>query len=230
MAAPAIVTSSADTTVETNGTSITITKPTGTVSGDLLLGFVAHDGGSGAITDPTGWTELHNLGSSGAKVKCQIAWLIAGGSEPADYTWSKSGGGETWCGKIFRISGHDGGTPIDTSAETQDAGTTTITCPTVTTGRDDCLVFMSFGQDDTGVPYTHPGGTTEVADFDSVNNPCALGICWFEHATAGATGTKDWTSGDTTESNAFTVSVQPPAGGATVPPLAMHYYRRMRNM
>ena len=61
--------------------SITIGKPSGTASGDLLVAYVA-SGLGGATYTSSGWTQAED----GAQYT--LLWKIAGGSEPADYTFS----------------------------------------------------------------------------------------------------------------------------------------------
>lgn len=67
-------------------TSTTVTKPTGVVSGDFLLAIVTHDGTADTIT-ASGWT-LAAPYVSGSDINGALYYKVAGGSEPANYTFS----------------------------------------------------------------------------------------------------------------------------------------------
>ena len=82
--------------------------PAGIVAGDRLLAFVACSS-SIALTWPAGWTELEDnaTASSGRLV---VAYRDADGTEGASITVTGSGG--TGARQlVFRITGHDPGTP-----------------------------------------------------------------------------------------------------------------------
>lgn len=74
------------------GTSATVTKPTNTTSGDLIVIFVVVEQNTPlTVTPPSGFTTSNTYDGTG-----QVIWTLtktAGGSEPADYTvsWLKSG-------------------------------------------------------------------------------------------------------------------------------------------
>lgn len=73
------------------GTGSTVTKPTGTTSGDLLVAIVASDETSGVwVTLPSGFVEITNGGrssESATQPKYQVATKVAGGSEGANYAF-----------------------------------------------------------------------------------------------------------------------------------------------
>ena len=74
-------------------TSVTITKPAGVVSGDLMIAVITNATDE-TITPPSGWTEYSD--SPRLPSAFNKAWAyrkVAGGSEPANYTWSFTGGG-----------------------------------------------------------------------------------------------------------------------------------------
>jgi hypothetical protein len=66
-------------------TSRSVTKPTGTVQGDVLVAVVTHDGAADAVT-ASGWTLLQY--ASGSNINAGIYYKVAGASEPASYTFS----------------------------------------------------------------------------------------------------------------------------------------------
>jgi hypothetical protein len=182
-------------------TSITVAKPAGTASGDLLIGVVITDGDtSGEFTEPTGWT-LIDMGGSGNDSYgggCTLgAWyLIAGDSEPGSYQWAWTTE-ETVYAFIIRITGHDMDNPID--AWSSDTGTDgfSATCPAVNTTVADSLVLRIFGYDsccgwNANYPNKHIGITVESSrpgcESGAVGH-CSGGAAYTAQATAGDTGT-----------------------------------------
>ena len=94
-------------------TTLSITKPSGTASGDAVILFVTLDGSSGTtITQPSGFTLGGDQFMSGPDTQ-RAVWYhkIAGGSEPAtyDFTFSAS---STGLGAAVAVSGADATTPI----------------------------------------------------------------------------------------------------------------------
>lgn len=81
-----------------NSKSVTVTKPPGTMTGDVLLAIVGNNfGDASAITAPAGWVLLHAVNTSpfdwfNAHVK--VYAKQAGGSEPASYVFTNSFGAE----------------------------------------------------------------------------------------------------------------------------------------
>ncbi len=77
----------AATVTDTVGTSIALSKPAGTVEGDLMIAyvFVPWNGSAGA-TAPAGWNNLHN--DNGLNQSSVSTWYkFASASEPTGWTW-----------------------------------------------------------------------------------------------------------------------------------------------
>ncbi len=202
--------------VTTNGSAITIGKPSGTVSGDLLIAFIGTDGNTEFHTS-SGWARVEESNTSaGNKTTCVVYFLVAGGSEPSDYTFT-GGSNQTRIGTIVRISGQAASGFIDVSGIDNTGDSTTPTSPTVTTTVVDCLVFCFYSQDDEQEGLTHPSGTTEHIDQDNgggANPGCTIGLASYTQAAAGATGTKAWSGGGTTQWVAMQVAIAPVAAAA----------------
>lgn len=189
--APVFHTSSVAT--DTGGS---VTVPSGVVSGDLLFAvFMGFDGSNNTrtITVPAGWTSVGAIRriDGGEKVFAQLAYKVAGGSEPAAYTFTVSGG-TYLCGSMLRISSYDGTTPIELS-EYQTGTGTTRTAPSATSAYDNSmLVIFSLGI--YGVISSTPSGTTERSSWDGgISESFTQAL-----ATAGASGSKTHTqSADT---------------------------------
>jgi hypothetical protein len=118
-----------------SSTTLTVNKPTGVLSGHVLIGTLIHKAAGATVTAPSGFTEVHHAIDTGP---CALyRWIrVAGSSEPSTYTcsWDTSGGG------IFTVeaySGVDNATPIvsgESGIATTDTSTATVrTTPTITT-------------------------------------------------------------------------------------------------
>ena len=79
-------------------TTCTVTKPSGTTSGDILVAAVAKSTTASPSGVPSGWALVTSDTSIKTNVPffnviqngCGFYWKEAGGSEPADYTWTST--------------------------------------------------------------------------------------------------------------------------------------------
>jgi len=74
-------------------TSYSVTKPTGTASGDVLVAFQASDWGSAAsMGTPSGggWQLLTSRTYGAYTLHVKVWWKVAGGSEPSSYTFTQA--------------------------------------------------------------------------------------------------------------------------------------------
>lgn len=71
----------------------TVNKPAGVVEGDLMIALVNlhNNHGSVAPTLPAGWTLLYDPVFPSDSMWTQLAYKIAGASEPSTYTWVLGG-------------------------------------------------------------------------------------------------------------------------------------------
>lgn len=169
----------------TSGTTLMVNKPSGVVAGSLLLAAVYVQASSiPTITPPSGWTSLGTV-SSGSQ-RAQVFYLVAGASEPTNYTFTSSltivAGTAVLEGYTFTGTGVVGASAFGSLA----IGTEVI-APTVTVALPNSLLYCAFftGTLGTGVTGMTPraaveNGSRDVAVFDQ-----AVG--------AGATGTRTYT-------------------------------------
>jgi len=143
----------------TSGTTIVVTKPTGTVSGHVMLAQVAAYAGV-TITPPSGWTLVQGGGTSGG-LEYGVYVRVAGGSEPASYTWTFNTSVSNAVAAIATYSGVNNATPVDVSGVATATGTT-LTAPSVTTAWPNTVVVSLFGVSG-GYAPTIPAGTTSRA-------------------------------------------------------------------
>ena len=136
-----LVVESTSTNAVSNSSSVTVNKPTGTVSGDLLL--LLANGTELFPPTSTGFTQSvaqqTNNGGSVKDISVAILYKIAGSSEPASYDVNVTGTNAAGAATLLRISGWNVGDPIfasatfggnhDTNSETLSTGTISLTRP-----------------------------------------------------------------------------------------------------
>ncbi len=105
----------------TGATSITINKPIGATSGDVLLAgiYVRGHGSVASVTAPTGWTLIRRTNdtintTTGTIGTILSYYKVAGGAEPNTYTWTFDASRRS-LGGIAAYAGVNTRTPIDVS-------------------------------------------------------------------------------------------------------------------
>ena len=178
-------------------TSITLTKPTGVVSGDLLVLFCLSDdnGADDAFQDTkSGWTVMLQTGDGSSSAKLAIYYRISDGTEASTETVTMDAEDDV-IGWYLRISGVDQTTPIN--VQNEGASTTNSSnraISGVTTTVDDCLAFYVLVFDGAdGFPFSVSGtGWTETQEGETpLGDGTDVSGCWGnkDMATQGATGT-----------------------------------------
>lgn len=179
-------------------TSLTINKPTGVVSGDIMIVNIANDNNNGAAS-LSGWTLIDSKNPDGS---VSLLYKIAGGSEPSSYAFSVAGSPSV--GSIVAFSGVDNATPFDVAngAFTTGGSGTSITASSKTTVSSNVAVVMFAGTTANNASAnnwsgwttaTSPGALTEL--YDNANGAAAsVGAAWAIKASAGSTGTGSATS------------------------------------
>ncbi len=144
-----------------DATFLTIPKPSGVVAGDVLVAFLMNSqNGSISWTPPPGWVQIGTEQATGAYAA--TAWyLVAQGTEPADFTWSMGANNET-VGAIFAIAGADTANPIAAQQAVSDGLPSAIS---VTTSVDDALLIL-WGAQDAVSPQTWSNPDGMVEHFD----------------------------------------------------------------
>lgn len=94
------------------GTNMVLDRPSGTEEGDLLIAVisVSSTADSAFVQELSGWTSLTNKKTANGSA-IYAAYRIAGGSEPADYTWTISTSSGR-LGRLIRITGFNPNDPI----------------------------------------------------------------------------------------------------------------------
>jgi hypothetical protein len=208
--------------VTSNSSSWTLAYPTNLVSGDLILAFVASDGGSSTFTFPADWTRQRNI-DAGAVSGC-VGWKISTGSETGTFTLNQTASEQgSW--RIFRItgwygSGIPGDNDIGTGGGVESVGgamgvaSTTISGPSSTPdppswnpfnwGVEDTLWFAACWVDTSRTISVYPLPDNNTADVSGGAGGATLGICTDELAQASL------------NPGTFTISASDDWGAATV--------------
>lgn len=187
-----------DTQQASGTTSYVVTKPTGTVDGDLMVAAVLSFGTNGA---PAGWTQIRatTITSSFAVT---TFWKIAA-SEGASFTFT---GGNPGTAIVSTLAGTVGVTPVDVEAGQANASSTSVTAPGVTTTlADDLLIWVGAGAITSGSVSTisPPSGFTTPTNGSMAGSFRALTLSYLlDQAAIGATGNKVGTIGGSARANA----------------------------
>jgi RHS repeat-associated protein len=170
VAPPAItVVGASSTALTTNATSMSITKPTGTDVGDLLVAEIAASANA-TITAPSGWTAAANAQVTSGNSRYRVYWRIATASEPSGYTFTFSASG-AHRGGIKALRNTDRTNPINAAA-TASGTTADITAPAVTPTVANAAVSRFGGNDQAdsngGGAWGFP--TPIIKDWDVANS------------------------------------------------------------
>ena len=194
------------TVASTNNTQLTLTKPAGVVSGNLLLLIVANDAAN--VTDwstLTGWTRFVNINNTISDANLACYWRVADGSEGANVTVTGSSSIDR-VGYYIRVSGSHGSTPVYVIGTPQYSGansTFTINQVTATTANSLGFYAIAFDGGD-GLPFATSGtGWSEKASTNTGGLSYHASIAW---------GVKDISSSGASVPVNFTASV---SDGAT---------------
>ncbi|MDO9353844.1 MAG: hypothetical protein Q7T55_09115 [Solirubrobacteraceae bacterium] len=198
---------------------MTITKPAGTVMGDLMIATVRTSGFYSASSGPSGWTEYLNDGAS------SVTWYKwATASEPGSYVFGGPSGGGSMAGGIVSFSGVNPTTPFADARQTTNGTAAAVTLPGATGTTAGSMRYSTITSGD-NVSVTFAAGLTEACD----RNVGSVGMASAYEATGvGAVATRTATRSGGTSNVAQTFVLNPApscnAGGLTMtPPSAISF-------
>jgi len=168
ISAPVHIASSSTANSSSGDPTLTITKPTGTVDGDIMVAFVMGNG-TNISTPPSGWTLLFsNSTSLDGTTTYFYCYTKVASSEPASYDWSMSGGAFTELGSISTYRPIHAAQPEDISGGQLSANFNLHTATNITTVHVETLVlvayFLNRGGGSTSAVLTPPSGMTNRVD------------------------------------------------------------------
>ena len=196
--------------------SLTINRPSGTSVGDVMIASIAVRPNTATITEPAGWTLVRRIDNANANANSlAVYYKVAGGSEPANYTWTFSTSTGS-AGGIQTFSGVDTTNPINVEAGQNTANGLTHATPSVTTTAANTMIVTSHGFTSSAT-WTPPAGMTEAFDAASLTVPATGGISiegnYAIQTAAGATGTKTATASNNSDvGNTHILALNNPPG------------------
>jgi hypothetical protein len=216
------------TGVESDGT-IAVTKPTGTVDGDVLVAFCfGYANALADVTAPAGFT-LRDSESDAANTRYGKVFTKVAASEGASYTFGSTSAFDYFAVILVAVQGADT-TTNDGVDGTATSGFVfgldlTADCPSVSpTGSDSLLLCAAMSNSSTAAARTSswPGGMTELADFQRPDQYDTYTAASETLSASGATGTRvaTFSSGGTNGWVTFSVAIK--SGGAP-PPTPVSY-------
>jgi hypothetical protein len=211
--AEAAITFRAATSVntQTRVTSCTMSKPTGTSQGDVMIAAFQVDRVS-SVTPQTGWNPLLRTDDTAHSMSVVSYYKVAGASEPASYTWTLAPA-SGWCtGGIQSYVGVSTSTPIDVSGG-QSGTSNSPTTPSLTTTVDSDWLIGVWAVWNGNLTINLPTGMTSRINFTGASPhrqaDQSLG-------TAGSTGTRVATTSQTAGSwIAQAIAIKPALGSSS---------------
>ncbi len=168
----------ASTDVNGSSLTLTITVPTGTVQGDVMIAGVAVLPSTATITPPAGWTLVRRQNNAlSIDNSLAVYWKVAGASEPASYTWSFNTSTGS-AGGIQSFSGVEITNPVNVEAgSSTTAATNSFPAPSVTTTVANTMVVTHHAYA-SSTRWIGPTGMTEAvtAASNAVNNTAGEAI------------------------------------------------------
>lgn len=173
------------------GVNTTITKPTGTVTGDLVIAWLYVEDDV-AVSAPDGtWTLIGTVDHPGQPMDLIAWWKVAGAGEPANWTWTHASAYRQ--GGAYRITGAPASAVIDGTPTTNTGTGTTATFLAVTTAQANSGLVGIVGEWTASATGSFTSPLTERSDTTQFS--LASGV----QAAAGSSGNKTCTETVSTE-------------------------------
>ena len=185
----AIVARTASTPAENaSAQTITATRPSDAVSGDLYIAFFAIPGTPAQFTPPATWTQVFAPIDTGAGETLGVYYKF---SASADATASTSPSASRCTGFMQAWSGVDTVTPLDVVGTPQAVTATSIVLTAITIITANALLISCAAADTASRTWTIPSGMTVIKQYSHGTVGRALAAA-SETRAAGTTGTRTW--------------------------------------
>lgn len=188
--------------------NLTISKPTGVVTNDVMVASIALRPNTATITPPAGWNIVGTkLDNSNLTANSLVTYRkVAGASEPANYVWTL-GSHTGAAGGILAFSGVSTSNPIQAVNGQNTPYGSQHSTPSVNTTSANTIVITAHAYS-SAPTWSPPAGMTERVDVQGGNE--SLEINTVTQSTAGATGIKTAVAtGDDDVGNAQIIILQP---------------------
>jgi hypothetical protein len=160
-----------------SGSNWTVTKPAGTVDGDLMLVsfFLNTASGTTVTSTPSGWTQGF-FNSTSLLTGLIGYWWKRAAAEPASWSWQFSAFADGAFGFVS-TSGIDATTPVLATSTLNDAGTTTATCNSPSwAGAANAVSICLLGFQPNPGAITPPAGYNDSTDGWTDNDGTEYGF------------------------------------------------------
>ena len=190
--------------------SVTVTRPTGTVDGDLLYAYISAENVP-TISTPSGWQADASF-VNGAVFRCAVFTKVANGEGAGGWTWTL--GASTWSGGIV-LAASGGATTswVDAVGAGSTGSASLMTAASISpTESTDLLVYGA--TDFATSAHTAPTGMssdTNLSNGESV-------VYYQVLSSSGATGTREPGTNATGTWGAVLIALKAAAGGGGAPP------------
>ena len=173
-------------TQNANSNTVVISKPTGTENGDLMIALCA-SGAPRTWTGDTGWTEVIDQGTAPS---IRVAYKVAGGSEPANYTFTlNSSNNASGVIATFRRAAYD---TIGTISKT--SPNNIQTAPAITLSSSLSAILAFFVTDNANRTWSNQtSGLVSTASDSDTDNP-SWALYRELNLSSGSTGHRTATS------------------------------------
>ena len=180
-----------------SASTLTINKPTGVQSGDLLIAIMGADAGR-TFTDAN-FTEVADIGTSPA---LRVAYRVAGGSEPATYDFTPNSSAKlSGCILAYRYAAYDAIGSFATGANPL-----VITGPSASVAN--CRLIGAALRSSTSITITSPGSMTDRVTDNDANAPSYL-VSDEVLTSSGATGTRSFGMGSSSSTVGILLTIKP---------------------
>lgn len=173
-----------------SGTTVTVNQPSGTVEKSLLIARITNALGGvtwSAPADAVPW-----VGPVATASRSAIFYKIAGASEPASYTFTRTlGAGTNIHGVIERWENSDLVTPLADTQGVDSVSTANASSPTATASQADSVLACALTNCATNTSsVTVPAGMSQTYQTNTTATKAGASLT----VGSGATGAKQWTN------------------------------------
>jgi RHS repeat-associated protein len=207
-------------TLTTAASTMSISKPTGTVANDLLVAQIAA-GDNATITPPSGWTAVTGGEVTSGTTRLKLYYKVAGASEGSSYHFDFSVSSKH-VGAVTTLRNTAQSSPIDASASAS-GNSVDIVAPSVTPTVNDTAHFVFAGRDsgdsNGGSIFAFPSPLTEEWERKTGTTATDRSDATALRIIAGGAGNPlgsvtvtNQTGYGATPWGAVTVTIKPPAG------------------
>lgn len=172
-----------DSTTNTgNGTALSVTAPTGTVAGDIVILLTQINNGTETITDNNGGTpfaediaECRPVSSPSMTISFWSRRIVGG--DPSSYAFTASGAASDWRVTAVTVQSPHGSIIYDAGPTQNCQGSlSTLTALGLTTSSNNALLYVFFASDSSTATFSSPpSGYTERENSGGAERPHWVG-------------------------------------------------------